>query len=238
MFCFQCQEAARGTGCTLKGVCGKDSRTAAAMDLLLFVVRGVSVVADELRIHGHEIAPETNRFIVDSLFSTITNANFDEESICRRIDHGLTLRDNLINEAQRFDLALPAVDELTWRGKRTDYEAKAATWSDSIRSSKEKELTDIQTRIQEFSQSVDLELQQQQQSLMAPIYEKARNVVSQLAKEGSYVYVFDINSVLYYDAAQSTDLTPAARTAMNIPEGRTLETLQAELQAQAEQAQQ
>lgn len=127
MFCFQCQEAARGTGCTLKGVCGKDSRTAAAMDLLLFVVRGVSVVADELRTHGHEIAPETNRFIVDSLFSTITNANFDEESICRRIDHGLTLRDNLINEAQRFDLALPAVDELTWRGKRTDYEAKAAT---------------------------------------------------------------------------------------------------------------
>ena len=78
----------------------------------------------------------------------------------------------------------------------------------------------------------DAELQQQQQTLMAPIYEKARKVVEELAKAGSYIYVFDVNSMLYYDATQSTDLTPAARKALNIPEGRTLETLQAELQAQ------
>lgn len=95
-----------------------------------------------------------------------------------------------------------------------------------------KELQEIQGRIQEFGQSVDTELQQQQQTLMAPIYEKARKVVEELAKAGSYIYVFDVNSMLYYDAAQSTDLTPAARKALNIPDGRTLETLQAELQAQ------
>lgn len=163
------------------------------------------------------------------------HVNFSELiQLCPEADEARTTMAAASQEAQ--DTYQAMVDE--FQTKYQDYEAKAATWSDSIRSSKEKELTDIQTRIQEFSQSVDLELQQQQQSLMAPIYEKARDVVSQLAKEGSYVYVFDINSVLYYDAAQSTDLTPAARTAMNIPEGRTLESLQAELQAQAEQAQQ
>lgn len=127
MFCFQCQEAARGTGCTLKGVCGKDSRTAASMDLLLFVVRGVSVVTDTLRAHGQEIAPEVNRFVVDSLFCTITNANFDEESIRLRIDRGLALRDSLIDEARTLGLPLPTADELTWHGSRADYDAKAAT---------------------------------------------------------------------------------------------------------------
>lgn len=79
MFCFQCQEAARGTGCTLKGVYGKDSRTAASMDMLLFVVRGVSVVADAMRNAGHTVDDKVNRFVVDALFATITNANFDEE---------------------------------------------------------------------------------------------------------------------------------------------------------------
>ena len=51
MFCFQCQETAKGFGCTLKGVCGKKATTARTMDLLLFVVRGISVVADQLRQH-------------------------------------------------------------------------------------------------------------------------------------------------------------------------------------------
>lgn len=52
MFCFQCQETAKGFGCTLKGVCGKNATTARTMDLLLFVVRGISVVADQLRQHS------------------------------------------------------------------------------------------------------------------------------------------------------------------------------------------
>ena len=55
MFCFQCQEAAKGTGCTIKGVCGKDDETANRMDLLLFVTKGVSVVATLLRNAGVEV---------------------------------------------------------------------------------------------------------------------------------------------------------------------------------------
>ncbi|MBO4455264.1 MAG: OmpH family outer membrane protein [Bacteroidales bacterium] len=119
--------------------------------------------------------------------------------------------------------------------KYQQYQQKAATWTQAIRESKEKELTDIQQRIQEFEQSVQAELQQQQQQLMAPIYKKAQDTLEDLAKKGGYVFVFDKGTALYVDPAQSDDLTPAARKALGIPDGRTLETLQAELQAQAEQ---
>ena len=114
------------------------------------------------------------------------------------------------------------------------YQKNSATWSNTIRETKEKELADIQTRLQEFQQTVQQELQAQQQQLIAPIYQKAQEVVNQLAKEGGYIYVVDKTSMLYIDDKLSTDLTPAARTALGIPEDRTLESLQAELQAKAQ----
>ena len=107
-------------------------------------------------------------------------------------------------------------------------------WTAAIRESKEKELADIQNRIEEFNQSIQQELQQQQSQLMAPIQKKAVEAVNKLAKEGGYIYVFEQGSLLYFDASQSTDLTPAARKALNIPASRTLESLQQELQAQAQ----
>ena len=64
MFCYQCQEAAKGTGCVLRGVCGKKDTTARYMDLLLFVVRGVSVAADTLRTKGYEVEAGTNEFVI------------------------------------------------------------------------------------------------------------------------------------------------------------------------------
>ena len=120
--------------------------------------------------------------------------------------------------------------------KYQQYEQKQATWTAAIRESKEKELNDIQTRVQEFNQSIQQELAMQEQQLMAPIQKKAIDTVTKLAKEGGYVYVFEKGSLLYIDEAQSTDLTPAARKLLSIPEGRTLETLQAELQAKAQAA--
>ena len=122
------------------------------------------------------------------------------------------------------------VDE--FQSKYQQYQQKSATWTATIKESKEKELTEIQQRIQEFSQNVQLELQQQEQNLYTPIYEKVNNTIQDLAKKGGYIYVFEISSVLFIDEAQSTDLTPAARKIMNIPDGRTLEDLQAEMQAQ------
>jgi len=125
MFCFQCQETAKGTGCTLRGVCGKDALTACSMDLLLFVVRGISVVTDCLRNHQVAVPKEVNAFVVDALFSTITNANFDEESILRRVDGGLVWRDTLKQLAARKRVSLPHVEELDWSGTRSEYRTKA-----------------------------------------------------------------------------------------------------------------
>lgn len=127
MFCFQCQETAKGTGCILKGVCGKNATTARYMDLLLFVVRGISVVADQLRKNNVPVARKVDSFVVDALFSTITNANFDDESIVRRIDDGLQMRDILKAQAAARGVSLPAVDELEWTGAREAYDGKAAT---------------------------------------------------------------------------------------------------------------
>lgn len=125
-----------------------------------------------------------------------------------------------------------------FQGKYQQYQQKASSWTQTIRESKEKELSDMQARIQEFGQNVQNELQQQQQTLMAPIYQKANETIQKLAKEGSFIYVFDITSVLFVDDTQSTDLTPAARKALGIADDRTLESLQAELQAQQGAAQQ
>lgn len=135
------------------------------------------------------------------------------------------------NEAQETYQAM--MDE--FQTKYSQYQQKASTWTATIRESKEKELSDMQARIQEFSQNVQQELAAQEQQLMAPLYQKAQDTVNKLAKDGGYIYVFEASSVLYVDPAQSTDLTPAARKALNIPEGRTLESLQAELQAAQQQ---
>ena len=125
-----------------------------------------------------------------------------------------------------------------FQNKYQQYEQKQASWTPAVKQSKEKELNDIQTRIQEFEQTAQQDLQQQQNRLMAPIYQKAQTTVSEIAKAAGYIYVFDTTAVLYIDATRSTDITAEARKALGIPEDRTLESLQAELQARAQQQQQ
>lgn len=124
------------------------------------------------------------------------------------------------------------------KNKYQQYQQKASTWTASVRETKEKELADMQGRLQDFQQTAQNELQQLESNKMAPVAQKAHDVVNDLAKKGGYIYVFEASSLLYVDAAQSTDLTPAARKALGIPADRTLESLQAELQAQAQQMQQ
>lgn len=125
MFCYQCQEASKGVGCTLKGVCGKNSSTSAAIDLLLFVVRGVSVVADTLRNCGYEVDNSVNIFVTDALFSTITNANFDDESLLNRVKKGFAIREELKKVALKNNIELPGVDEVLWNGDEESFMDKA-----------------------------------------------------------------------------------------------------------------
>lgn len=118
------------------------------------------------------------------------------------------------------------------QAKYMEYQQKAGSWTPAIKESKEKELNDISNRIQEFQQTIQAELQQRQSELMEPIYKKAQDTVESLAKAASIMFVFDSSQYLYVDKAQVKDLTPDARKALGIAEGRTLETLQKELSEQ------
>lgn len=121
MFCFQCQETAKGTGCTIKGVCGKEAQTSKWQDLLLSVVRGVGTIQHNL---GGDVSKEVAGFLTDAMFSTITNANFDNQSILNKVDKGIALKKQLLSLAAEKGIALPDYQEVKWGGEKADYEAE------------------------------------------------------------------------------------------------------------------
>ena len=123
MFCFQCQETAGCKGCTVSGVCGKKPDVAAMQDLLVYVTKGISAVTTALRQEGKQVSAEINHLITLNLFTTITNANFDKESIEARIRTTLTEKDVLLAQiADPFGLPEAA----KWNGSG-NWEEKAAT---------------------------------------------------------------------------------------------------------------
>ena len=98
MFCYQCQETAKGTGCTSIGVCGKDAETSGLQDLLLHTEKGVAAYSAVFRKNGKAkelLEGKVNRYLINSLFITITNANFDDDAILDEIKAGLKLREEL-----------------------------------------------------------------------------------------------------------------------------------------------
>jgi len=118
MFCFQCQETAKGTGCTIKGVCGKTEDVANLQDLLIFLMKGISKFAVRLREKGEEF-PEVNKFIMDGLFMTITNANFDKQRFVKKIKESFIIRDKVKNRLiEKGETDLPCdCDCLTWKAE-------------------------------------------------------------------------------------------------------------------------
>ena len=140
MFCFQCQETAGCTGCTKSGVCGKKPEVAAMQDLLIYVTKGLCAVTTELRNEGKEIDDMINHLVVMNLFTTITNVNFDRETIVERIRETLDIKEKLLTEtANREQLPQAAV----WNGTETEFDKKAAevgilsTENEDIRSLRE-----------------------------------------------------------------------------------------------------
>jgi hydroxylamine reductase len=127
MFCYQCQEAAKGTGCTIKGVCGKTDQVSNLQDVLIFTLKGLSIYTTTARKAGIE-KPVTNKFIIDSLFATITNGNFDKKVFVRMIREGLELRNNLRMELERKGISpsLPLHEAASWQADTVDeFEGKA-----------------------------------------------------------------------------------------------------------------
>jgi hydroxylamine reductase len=122
MFCYQCQETAKNTGCTIKGVCGKTEEVANMQDLLIYVCKGLSYVAIEARKQGID-TNEESKFITSALFMTITNANFDNDSIIGAIKECLKYRDNL----KRKIKVNIVHDSVEWKGTGiSDFEAKVS----------------------------------------------------------------------------------------------------------------
>ncbi len=97
MFCYQCQEAANCTGCTVAGVCGKTPDLARMQDLLIYVTKGLSAVTTALRAQGEKIRTDVDHYITINLFSTITNANFDDEVFYQRVSETLRIKEELIS---------------------------------------------------------------------------------------------------------------------------------------------
>jgi len=142
MFCYQCQETARGTGCTVRGVCGKTADVANLQDLLIYTLIGISIYNVEARQAG--IAkPVVDKFIMESLFATITNANFDKQDFVAHIKQALVIRENVKTDLVKAGVTIstPLHDSAVWSADNTDaFEAKAtavgvlATENEDVRS--------------------------------------------------------------------------------------------------------
>ncbi len=123
MFCYQCQETAGCKGCTMSGVCGKKPDVAAMQDLLVYVTKGISAITTALRQEGKQVSAKINHLITLNLFTTITNANFDKESIESRIRATLTEKEVLLKQVTNLTV-LP--EAAKWNGSE-NWEEKART---------------------------------------------------------------------------------------------------------------
>jgi hydroxylamine reductase len=120
MFCFQCQEAAGNTACTKVGVCGKTSEVANLQDVLIFVTKGIAAVNQAARTKDLNES-KTSEFIMDALFTTITNANFDADAITKKIKKGIKVRDGIKKVLEENNISYDASHEsVTWDGSNIE----------------------------------------------------------------------------------------------------------------------
>lgn len=134
MFCFQCQETARGQGCTVRGVCGKTEDVANLQDLLIYVLKGISVYAEEAKKFGIQ-DEKVGTFITRGLFSTITNVSFDPEDFVAKIKEAFAVREEIkqkLFEAYQAETGevynKPLPDECTWYSEDiNEFYAKGAS---------------------------------------------------------------------------------------------------------------
>ena len=139
MFCYQCQETAKGTGCEIKGVCGKNEEVAKLQDLLIYVCKGISEIVVKGKLDPKSLS-EVNHQVLKSLFITITNANFDESAIEVQIKKMLGLRDELSAKVSGVELKDAAVFTVTDRASMLEKASKVgvlATENEDVRSLRE-----------------------------------------------------------------------------------------------------
>lgn len=146
MFCYQCQEAAKGTGCTIKGVCGKPAEVANLQDLMIYTLKGIALVS-QIGIENSIEFPEADEFIINGLFMTITNANYDDAVFVEKIKLGIKLRESMKQELISKKIVIGELhDSAIWSAESLEaFNAKAdsievgvlATENEDVRSLRE-----------------------------------------------------------------------------------------------------
>ncbi|RXE59093.1 hydroxylamine reductase [Acetivibrio mesophilus] len=139
MFCYQCQETAGGKGCTVRGVCGKNEEVAKLQDLLIYIVKGISNIVTKGKVDVDKLG-DANYEVLNSLFMTITNANFDDGSIEKQIRKMLAIRDEMkksIQTASLHDAAVFSVDTRESMLEKADSVSILATQNEDVRSLRE-----------------------------------------------------------------------------------------------------
>jgi len=127
MFCFQCQETAKNEGCTKVGMCGKKDETANFQDLLIFNLKGIGVLATKGKEAGVDVSLEVGRFVSKALFTTITNANFDDASLVTWIHQALAVKQELL-EKLKGKIGRDLHGSATWLSNNDEeFQAKAIT---------------------------------------------------------------------------------------------------------------
>lgn len=124
MFCYQCQEAAGNKGCTISGVCGKNDITSNLQDLLMFATKSLSEVLRAARKEGIQISKEINHLISENLFITITNANFDDESIKNSIENTFKIKKEIISQLKDIS---SLSESAKYETVRANYEEESKT---------------------------------------------------------------------------------------------------------------
>ncbi len=143
MFCFQCQETAKGTGCTVRGVCGKEETTANLQDLLIFNLKGISVLAKKGREVGVDVINEAGRFVSKALFTTITNVNFDDNNLIQWIKQAQVYKKEIKDKVEGKVEGSLDESALWFSDNEAEYQEKAkkvgvlATGNEDVRSLRE-----------------------------------------------------------------------------------------------------
>ncbi|HBH13028.1 MAG TPA: hydroxylamine reductase [Clostridiales bacterium] len=131
MFCYQCQESSKGTGCTVRGVCGKTDQVANLQDLLMYTVKGLAALAEKGKSVGVEFS-EYNHYMMTSLFMTITNANFDEKIIIDQIKRGLTMREEMKKDLMTKEVNLTGMHDCVEWTAESEEDMKTKSLSSEV----------------------------------------------------------------------------------------------------------
>lgn len=148
MYCHQCEEALNGTGCRIKGVCGKSEKVSNLQDLLIYTIKGIALVAKEGKKVGLKFK-EIDYFIMNGLFMTITNVNFHEDVFLKKIEEGLYIRENIKSELNKKGLDLSKLhDAANWmENSRDKIQAKADSVKTRVLATKDEDIISLRELI-------------------------------------------------------------------------------------------